>query len=120
MNIRVDREDGWIRFAIPGKDRWTPSTFFSRLDGALACIRTALSDNPGYRILFDLLSLETVDSSLVTIIVQTVRMAGSAEVCVLVENPDVFSLLALLGIGRLAHLYESEEAWRAGLEQPTT
>ncbi len=107
MNIRVIQEGSGYRFTVRGKDQWTPSTFFPQLDSTLAHIKTAVSEKPQARILFDLVSVDSVDSSLITIIVQTVRMAGAGRVSVLVANPDVYSWLALL-----ADLFDSEEEWR--------
>jgi anti-anti-sigma regulatory factor len=112
MNIRINEEGPWYRFKILEHEHWTPSTFFPQLDSVLARIKTALADRPGARILFDLSALDTIDSSLITIVVQTIRMAGSGRVHVIVPHPDVYSWLALLGIDRLAEIYESEDAWR--------
>jgi anti-anti-sigma regulatory factor len=112
MNIQVTNEGPWCRFKILEKGNWTPSTFFPQLDSVLARIRTVLAEKPGARVLFDLLALDTIDSSLITILVQTVRLAGTDRVSVLVSHPDVFSWLALLGLDRLAEIFDSEEAWR--------
>jgi len=43
-------------------------------------------------------------------------MSGTGRVSVLVANAEVFSWLALLGIDRLAEIYNSEEEWRSGQE----
>jgi anti-anti-sigma regulatory factor len=112
MNLQVTEDGQWCRFRILEKEHWTPSTFFPQLDSVLARIKTALSEKPGARILFDLLALDTIDSSLITILVQTVRMSGVDRVSVLVSHPDVFGWLALLGLDRLADIFDSEEAWR--------
>jgi anti-anti-sigma regulatory factor len=118
MNIQVIEEGQWYRLRILEKENWTPSTFFPQLDSVLVRIKTVLSEKPGARILFDLLALDTIDSSLITILVQTVRMTGVDRVSVLVSHPDVFSWLALLGLDRLAEIFDSEEAWRQKQENP--
>jgi anti-anti-sigma regulatory factor len=120
MNIQVTQEGQWCRFKILEKEHWTPSTFFPQLDSVLARIKTVLAEKPGARILFDLLALDTIDSSLITILVQTVRMTGTDRVSVLVSHPDVFSWLALLGLDRLAEIFDSEEAWRQKQENHNT
>jgi anti-anti-sigma regulatory factor len=116
MNLRITREGRWHRFAVLEKQSWTPSTFFPQLDSALERVKLALSEGPGAGILFDLMALDTIDSSLITMIVQTIRMSGTGRVSVLVASPDVFSWLALLGIDRLAEIYNSEEEWGSGQE----
>lgn len=112
MNLQVTEEGQWYRFRILEKDTWTSSTFFPQLDSVLARIKTVLAEKPGARILFDLMALDTIDSSLITVLVQTVRMTGVDRVSVLVSHPDVYSWLALLGLDRLAEIFDSEEAWR--------
>lgn len=113
MNLKATREGGWYRFAVLdlGNEHWTPSTFFPQLDSALDRVKMALSEYPA-RILFDLTALTTVDSSLITLVVQTIRLAGTGRVSVIVANPDVYSWLALLGIDRLADIFNSEQEWR--------
>jgi anti-anti-sigma regulatory factor len=118
MNIQVTVDGQWYRFRILEKEHWTPSTFFPQLDSVLARITTVLSEKPGARILFDLMALDTIDSSLITILVQTVRMTGNDRVSVLVSHPDVYSWLALLGLDRLADIFDSEEAWRQKQKNP--
>ena len=117
MNLRVTRESGWHRFTVLDKEHWTPSTFFPELDRALERVKLALAEGPSTRILFDFLLLDTIDSSLITLVVQTIRMAGAGRVCVIVANSDVYSWLALLGIDRLAEIFNSEDEWHAMLEQ---
>jgi anti-anti-sigma regulatory factor len=112
MNLNVTEEGQWYRVTILKKEHWAPATFFPQLESLLAGIGNALSKNEGMRILFDLMALDTIDSSLISIVVQTFRMSGVNQVNVLVSNPDVFSRLALLGLDRLAEIFYSEEAWR--------
>ena len=112
MNITVTRDKGWCRLSVLEKARWTPSTFFPQLDSAIARISVALSEDPKAPILFDLSALSTIDSSLITLVVQTVRMAGTGRVNVVVSSPEVYSWLALLGINQLAEIFSSEEEWR--------
>ncbi|HMD69474.1 MAG TPA: STAS domain-containing protein [Chitinivibrionales bacterium] len=114
MNLKATREGGWYRFAVLdlGNEHWTPSTFFPQLDSAMDRVKMALSEEPTARILFDLSALTTVDSSLITLVVQTIRLSGTGRVSVIVANPDVYSWLALLGIDRLADIFNSEQEWR--------
>ena len=114
MNIRATREGGWYRFAVLdlGSAHWTPSTFFPQLDSAQDRVKMALAEDPNVRILFDLSALITIDSSLITLVVQTIRLSGTGRVSVIVSSPDVYSWLALLGIDRLADVYNSEQEWR--------
>lgn len=111
MNFTVSRNGKWHRFALRQQDRWTPATFFPQLDSIMARIREDLDGEKDPCVVFDLSGLETIDSSMITVIVQTVRIAGGKKVCVIAPNNDVYTWLSLLGIDRLAAMFESEEQW---------
>jgi anti-anti-sigma regulatory factor len=112
MNLEISKDGEWHRFAMLQHDRWTPTTFFPQLDGIMARVREDLDKEKDPHVVFDLSGLETIDSSMITIIVQTVRIAGGKNVCVIAPSSDVYTWLCLLGIDRLAAMFESEEQWR--------
>jgi anti-anti-sigma regulatory factor len=112
MNLEITRNGEWHRFAMIQQDRWTPTTFFPQLDSIMARVREDLDKEKDPAVVFDLSALESIDSSMITIIVQTVRIAeGKKKVCVIAPNNDVYTWLSLLGIDRLADMFESEEQW---------
>jgi anti-anti-sigma regulatory factor len=49
-----------------------------------------------------------MDSSIISLVIQTIRLARNNKVCVLATHEDVFNMLMLLGIDELAHVYSSE------------
>jgi anti-anti-sigma regulatory factor len=111
-NLQVIPEGKWQRIKISGNHTWTPSTFFPQLDSVLLRIKFLLEENKDCNILFDLSDLDTIDSSLITIFVQTVRLCGKKPVCIIAPNNDVYHWLCLLGINRLAQIFETNEEWR--------
>ena len=113
MNLTVSKDGAWHRFAMHQHDRWTPSTFFPQLDSVMVRIREDLDATQDPRIVFDLSNLETIDSSMITVIVQTIRVANGGTVSVIAPNTDVYAWLKLLGIDRLTSMYETEDQWRA-------
>jgi anti-anti-sigma factor len=112
MNLVITREGSWHRYAMKQQDRWTPTTFFPQLDSVMARIREDLDGQHDPKVVFDLSDLSTIDSSMVTVIVQTVRIAaGGSKVCVIAPSGDVHTWLSLLGIDRLAAMFESVDQW---------
>ena len=94
------------------QDRWTPSSFFPELDSVMARIKETLNGNTDAAVVFDLSHLESIDSSMITVIVQTVRIVTDRKISVIAPNNDVYTWLSLLGIDRLSDLFESEALWR--------
>jgi anti-anti-sigma regulatory factor len=118
MNIRVSEEGQWHRFTILESGKRKGATFFPQVDSVLERIKTVLEDKKGACILFDLLAVDTINTSIMTVIVHTTRMAGISKVNVLVSHPDAVSPLSLLGLDRLAEIFGSEDAWRKRQTQP--
>jgi hypothetical protein len=112
-DVRLTEEGRWLRVTILEKTRWTPATFFPQMDSVVGMISAACMEKNKKRVLFDLSPIESFDSSLTTILVQTIRLAGLDNVAILVTNGEVANWLRLLGIDKLAEIYESEAAWKA-------
>lgn len=118
MNIRISEEGQWHRFTIMKKEQLTAATFFPQVTSVLERIREVLEVRKGACILFDLLAIDTIDSSIITVIVHTTRMEGISKVSILVSHPDVVGPLSMLGIDRLAEIFGSEDAWRRRQTKP--
>ena len=118
MNIRITEEGQWHRFAIMEKEQWTAATFFPQVTSVLERIREVLEVRKCACILFDLLAIDTIDSSIITVIVHTTRLEGISKVSILVSHPDVVSPLSLLGFDKLAEIFGSEDAWRKRQTKP--
>jgi len=112
MNLEISKTGTWHRFSIQLQDRWTPSTFFPELDIVMARIKEHLNGKKEPAVVFDLSQLEGIDSSMITVIVQTVRIVSDRKISIIAPNSDVYTWLSLLGIDRLSDLYESEKMWR--------
>jgi anti-anti-sigma regulatory factor len=118
MNIRITEEVQWHRFTMLEEEERTGATFFPKVEGVLECIKEVLEVKKGACILFDLLAIDTIDTSIITVIVHTTQMAGVSRVGILVSQPGVVSRLSLLGLDRLAEIFGSEEAWRNRQTKP--
>lgn len=112
MNIRIIEEGQWHRFTILKEEDRTGATFFPQVDSVLERIRGVVGNKKGACILFDLFAIDIIDTSIITVIVHTTRMAGVSMVGILVSHPDVINRLSLLGLDKLAEIFVSEEAWR--------
>ncbi len=112
MNLEISETGGWYRYSMQFQDRWTPSTFFPELDSVMARIKEHLTGKIKPSVVFDLSQLDSIDSSMITVIVQTVRIVGERKISIIAPNNDVYTWLSLLGIDRLSDLFESEDEWR--------
>jgi anti-anti-sigma regulatory factor len=118
MNIRIVEEGQWHRFTILENDPLTGATFFPRVASVLERIKGVIENKKSACILFDLLAIDTIDTSIIRVIVHTTRMASVSRVGILVSHPDVVSRLSLLGLDRLAEIFASEDAWRKQQTNP--
>jgi anti-anti-sigma regulatory factor len=108
MILSFKKQKDRLSIFIAEKGHWTPSTFFPQLDSAIEKVRFELEENSQETIVFDLSSLKSMDSSIISLVIQTIRLAHNKKVCVLATHEDVFNMLMLLGVDELAHIYSSE------------
>jgi len=108
MQISFKKQKDRLSIFLVEKGTWTPATFFPQLDSAVEKVRFELEKSPREIVVFDLSSLKSMDSSVISLVIQTIRCARNKRVCVLATHEDVFNMLMLLGIDELAHVYSSE------------
>ena len=118
MNIRIAEEGQWHRFTMLEEEERTGAMFFPKVEGVLERIKGMIENKKGACILFDLLAIDTIDTSIITVIVHTTQMAGVSRVGIRVSQPDVVNRLSLLGLDKLAEIFVSEEAWRNRQTKP--
>jgi anti-anti-sigma regulatory factor len=108
MIISFKKQKDLLSIFLSEKGHWTPTTFFPQLDSAVEKVRFELEKSSQENVVFDLSSLKSMDSSIISLVIQTIRLARNNKVCVLATHEDVFNMLILLGIDELAHVYSSE------------
>ena len=112
MKLTVVVSDDLIRLAFEGGQPWTSENFFGELDNMFASIKHAFISRPS-PVLFDFSRAGHVDSSVVSLLVQAIRLAGTYRVSVVTADHDVMSLFHLMGFHKLADLYPSVETFEA-------
>lgn len=115
MKLEIQEDETWRRFIVDDTDGWTAANFFSELDRVFSAIKQ-VAGKADKDVLFDLSRLVRVDSSMITLLVQTMRVVGERKINVITPDKETSYLLSLMGIDRLAHMYDSEEEWRVGAE----
>ena len=115
MIISFKKQKDRLSIFLVEKGHWTPTTFFPQLDSALEKVRFELEKSPREIVVFDLSSLKSLDSSIISLVIQTIRLAHDKKVCVLATHEDVFNMLMLLGVDELAHIYSSESVMNEDL-----
>jgi anti-anti-sigma regulatory factor len=108
MIISFKKQKDRLSIFLAEKGHWTPATFFPQLDSAVEKVRFELEKSSQENVVFDLSSLKSMDSSIISLVIQTIRLARNNKVCVLATHEDVFNMLMLLGVDELAHVYSSE------------
>jgi|GEM_PF-3196972 STAS domain. len=108
MKIKFENQEKWLRFSIVEKGGWTPTTFFPQLDSAVEKIKLEMEKNTPKHVLFDLSTLKSLDSSIISLVIQTIRLGQRRKVNIIASHEDVLNMLQLLGIDELAYVYSSE------------
>lgn len=115
MKLQITNEKNWHCFAVDDSDGWNADNFFSELDRVFLAIKE-VAGNDEKDVLFDLSRVKRVDSSMVTLLIQTMRLIENRKMSIITSDKDTSDLLLLMGIDKLAHIYNSEDDWRAGIE----
>jgi ABC-type transporter Mla MlaB component len=115
MILQIVEESTCHRFVVDDSDGWTAANFFSELDRVFSAIKQ-VAGKENKDVVFDLSGLARVDSSMITLLVQTIRVVGNRKISIITPDRETSHLLSLMGIDKLAHMYDSEEEWRSGIE----
>ncbi|MBD3320287.1 MAG: hypothetical protein GF350_04240 [Chitinivibrionales bacterium] len=106
------RDDGsWLRFYFEDTEPWSGDSFFEQLDRMFATVKGSFQKSHS-RIVFDFSRSDRIDSSIIALLVQTIRLAGDRRVAVIMPDTESKNLLLVMGIDKLADIYDSETAWK--------
>ncbi len=107
----VTEKRGWIYVSIERPPDWKLPTFFPLVDAMFKKVKNSY-DSQRRRILFDISRLEYMDSTMVSLFLQTARLSiESNKNAIIVAHKNTHDLLCLLGIEKLFDLYSSEQEW---------
>jgi anti-anti-sigma factor len=107
----IGEKDGWIYVELKRPPEWKLPTFFPLVDRTFKDIQAVFDSNPR-PILFDLSDLEIVDSTLISLLLQSARLMNNKKNAVIVSDPHVRDLMSMLGIEKLYEIYETIDEWR--------
>ena len=106
----VVEKKGWIYVDIQNAPEWGLPTFFLLVDEMFKRIRKVYEENPR-RVVFDVLKLEYVDSTVVSLFLQSARMTVLDRNAIIVGKQHTRDLLHLLGMDKLFDMYATEKDW---------
>ncbi|MBD3391325.1 MAG: STAS domain-containing protein [Chitinivibrionales bacterium] len=107
----ITEKNGWLYVSIERPADWKLPTFFPLVDATFKKIEENHERKPR-RIVFDVSSLDFIDSTIVSLFLQAARMTTTAEKnAIVVSREHTRDLLCLLGIDKLFDLYQSEKEW---------
>jgi hypothetical protein len=110
MTLDTERYKGWIVIAIRRATAWRIHNFLPLVDSLFKQIKDN-HDQTGGRLLFDLSALSYFDSTMISLILRSVRLTGEQKNSLIIADDKTRDILALLGIDKLVDIYPSERDW---------
>jgi anti-anti-sigma regulatory factor len=109
MEYEIKTEEKWHRVAFrERRDAALSDSLFYRIDTILDAIKStyALSQRP---VVFDLSHMEHIDSSMISIIVQTLRIVKDDMCAAIAPHQTVRDIMIALGMDSMIEIYLSEK-----------
>lgn len=111
MKLHVHSKQDYIRLEFNGGDPWNSSNFFHQLDSMYHQLKDAYTQAPR-PIVFDFTETAHVDSSVITLVVQALRLADEKQrISIVAPSEETMGLFHLMGFGKLTDLYFSMEEY---------
>ena len=112
MKIEFIAENGWTRVVFVEQKQIEKATFIENMDALSNRVKTEYLAHP-QPLVFDMSTLAYIDSQVVTILVQTIRLAPKEKIGLIATSPAIVDILELLGLDNLIQIFPS----RAELEE---
>jgi hypothetical protein len=112
MIVDSSRYPGWTYVCIDKSTAWEVAEFFPLIDRMLKQIRASF-ESTGRPFVFDISALEKFDSSLVSLVIQTVRLTGDLRNALVLPSGKSREVVETLGLPRLIDVYGSKEEWES-------
>jgi anti-anti-sigma factor len=106
----VGEKSGWIYVSVERPPDWKLPTFFPLVDAMFKEIKSAFESQPR-KIVFDMSRLEYIDSTMMSLFLQTVQMTGTEDNAIITTSKHTHDILGLLGIDKLFRLCSSIDEW---------
>lgn len=110
MEFSVTEKYKSIYVKVYGPEPWRPQTFYPLIDRLSEQIKDAYIRNRR-SIVFDFLDLNFIDSYMISMLVQTSRLTEPKKNVLLVSDNQVNSIITLIGIDKIFHLFNSLDEW---------
>jgi anti-anti-sigma regulatory factor len=115
MKLRIDEEYGAMYILFEPGAQWKAKTFFPMVDAMYQQIKKRWEASPKL-LVFDISNLEYIDSTFISLVIQTTRLTGEQRNVIISANAQNIDLLSLLGMDRFVDIYRSKEEWQQSTE----
>ncbi len=114
MSLYFTQSHGWSHVTVEQNSEWQLHNFFQIVDAMFAQIRDhfAAHDQP---FVFDFSQLEYIDSTLITLLIQTARLTGDRRNALIVTEDKNREMLSILGVDKILDVFESRAAWESAV-----
>ncbi len=113
MKLHVHSKAHYIRLEFEGSDPWNSQNFFQQLDAMFSTCKEVYNQRPR-PVVFDFSNASRVDSSIITLVIQVLRLTEEKHsIAIVSPNEDTMSLFHLMGFGKLTELYSSMEEYES-------
>ena len=110
MEFSITEKNNSIYVKIHIKESLNSKSFFPLIDSMSKQIKDTYLQN-NLPVVFNLLDLNTIDSYMISILVQTFRLTAPGKNAILVSDTQVVDVLTLIGIDKMFDMFNSEEEW---------
>ena len=109
MNVSTCQENSrFIRVVFTESSSKGLQYSYKEIDDVVEKIRSEFEKSP-LPVLFDFSGLEHIDSTVITVLVQTSRYSGERKKMMLVTRKEIEEVLLMLGMDAMFEMYGSEQ-----------
>jgi anti-anti-sigma regulatory factor len=116
MNLELLYKHGFIHINFKQPPQWKVHTFFPLVDSMYKQIKQEWDVTPA-TLVFNIVNIEYIDSTFISLIIQTTRLTHNQKNVIITPNPQAIDLLTLLGVDRFVDIFHTEEEWAASLQK---
>jgi anti-anti-sigma regulatory factor len=116
MNLEITHKHGFIHITFRPPPQWKVHTFFPLVDAMFRQIKQEWEVMPA-TLVFNIAELEHLDSTFISLIIQTTRLTHNQKNVIITPNPQSIDLLTLLGVDRFVDIFHTEEEWAASAQK---
>ena len=110
MDFKISEKHNCIYVKLFGPEPWRLQDFYPMIDKMNIQINQMYQKKKG-SIVFNFLELNFLDSNVISMLVQTSRMAESEKNFIIVTNKEIITLITPICIDKLFIICKTEEEW---------